>query len=176
MREKTSKRSMGENSRGKMKNSTPKVSRSRDGVVSRSRDGVREKPATKTKTSERPRNETKKLNDQLKVFKEMLIQKKSSLTHYLKTELSELEAADKHHLADLEEMASDTHDTDSVCEIMAVGASTIDQIDQALAKIEEGTYGTCEDCGDQIAFERLEALPFATLCVECKKRREVLRS
>jgi RNA polymerase-binding transcription factor len=137
----------------------------------------KEKTALKAKAPERPRAEpSKRLNEHVKTFKETLLKKKATLANYLKTELSELEAADKHHLADLEEMASDTMDTDSVCEIMALGANTIDQIDQALAKIEDGTYGVCEDCGEQIAFERLEALPFATLCVECKKRREVLRS
>jgi len=135
----------------------------------------KEKQAVRVKV-ERSRPEGKKSNEHLKEFKEMLLRKKSVLTNHLRTELSELEAPDKHHLADLEEMASDTTDTDSVCEIMALGASTIDQIDQALAKIDEGTYGVCEDCGEQIAFERLEAIPFATLCIECKKRHEVLRS
>jgi len=135
----------------------------------------KEKPIPKPKI-ERGKAEAKKLNDQLKLFKEMLLKKKSLLTNHLRTELTELEAPDKHHLADLEEMASDTHDTDSVCEIMALGASTIDQIDLALAKIDDGTYGVCEDCGEHIAFDRLEALPFATLCIGCKKRREVARS
>jgi DnaK suppressor protein len=163
---KSSKRSRLEDSKGKMKNSNPKLSKSKE-----------KGPATKLKVGERPpRNENKRVTEQLKVFKEMLLKKKATLTNYIKTELSELEAADKHHLADLEEMASDTHDTDSVCEIMAVGVDTIGQIDQALAKIEDGTYGVCEDCGEQIAFERLEALPFATLCVECKKKREILHS
>ena len=146
-----------------MKNQNPKVAK-------------KEKAIPKAKAPERSRPDAKKLNEQLKFFKEMLVKKKSLLTSHLKTELSELEAPDKHHLADLEEMASDTHDTDSVCEIMAVGANTIDQIDLALAKIEDGTYGVCEDCGNHISFERLEALPFATLCIECKKKREVLRS
>ena len=38
----------------------------------------------------------------------------------------------------------------------------------ALVKIEEGTYGKCEECGQPIAKERLEALPHAKLCVNCK--------
>ncbi len=133
-------------------------------------------PAKAKVVKDRPKSEMKRLQEHVKVFKEQLLKKKQSLTNYLRTELSELEAADKHHLADLEEMASDTHDTDSVCEIMAVGSDTIDQIDRALVRIEDGTYGACEDCGDHISFERLEALPFATLCVNCKKKREILRS
>ncbi len=40
----------------------------------------------------------------------------------------------------------------------------------ALAKIEDGTYGTCENCGNEIPYERLEAVPAARLCVTCKSR------
>ncbi len=42
------------------------------------------------------------------------------------------------------------------------------EIDRALAKLAEGSYGTCDVCGGEIAEERLEALPWATLCVVCK--------
>jgi DnaK suppressor protein len=44
--------------------------------------------------------------------------------------------------------------------------------DRALAKIERGTYGICERCGNPIALERLEALPWAILCIDCKQRGE----
>ena len=40
----------------------------------------------------------------------------------------------------------------------------------ALDSVEAGTYGACERCGEQIGFERLEALPWATLCIDCKRR------
>jgi RNA polymerase-binding protein DksA len=43
-------------------------------------------------------------------------------------------------------------------------------IDKALRKIDEGTYGTCERCGRPIAPERLEALPYAELCIDCKRQ------
>ena len=138
---------------------------------------AKENPASKVVKIrvERPKAEAKKLHEHIKSFRDALLTKKATLSNYIRNELSELEATDKHHLADLEEMASDTNETDSVCEIMAVGANTIDQIDLALAKIENGTYGSCEDCGDPISFERLEALPFATLCIGCKKKQEVNR-
>ena len=41
---------------------------------------------------------------------------------------------------------------------------------RALQKMDEGTYGTCERCGNPIAPERLEAIPYATLCVSCKQK------
>ena len=46
------------------------------------------------------------------------------------------------------------------------------QTERALARIDEGTYGTCESCGDPIGKARLQAFPRATLCVRCKQREE----
>jgi DnaK suppressor protein len=46
------------------------------------------------------------------------------------------------------------------------------QTERALARIKEGTYGTCESCGKPIGKARLQAFPRATLCVECKQREE----
>jgi DnaK suppressor protein len=46
------------------------------------------------------------------------------------------------------------------------------QTERALARIEEGTYGTCESCGEPIGKARLQAFPRATLCVDCKQREE----
>jgi DnaK suppressor protein len=48
--------------------------------------------------------------------------------------------------------------------------SNLRDVDRALARIEDGTYGTCERCGRAIAVERLEALPWAVLCIEHAQR------
>ncbi len=45
-------------------------------------------------------------------------------------------------------------------------------IDGALERIEDGTYGKCVNCGAQIPEERLEAMPWATLCIDCKRKEE----
>jgi DnaK suppressor protein len=45
-------------------------------------------------------------------------------------------------------------------------------VDRALKKMELGTYGTCERCGSPIPIERLEALPWAILCVDCARKGE----
>jgi len=47
------------------------------------------------------------------------------------------------------------------------------KIDAALQRIEDGTYGYCEETGDEIGLRRLEARPVATLCVEAQERREL---
>lgn len=46
------------------------------------------------------------------------------------------------------------------------------RIEEALGRIEQGTYGNCEDCGREIPVERLEALPYTTLCIECQREEE----
>ena len=62
--------------------------------------------------------------------------------------------------------------TEAVDRLNKVGAAnalaaTLADVDRALAKIEEGTYGTCDRCGAPIPEERLAAIPWATLCVGC---------
>jgi DnaK suppressor protein len=48
----------------------------------------------------------------------------------------------------------------------------LDQVNDALAKIDKGTYGLCEECGSKIDRARLKALPYATSCIQCQKQRE----
>lgn len=48
----------------------------------------------------------------------------------------------------------------------------IKKINEALKRIEEGTFGECEECGEDIELKRLEARPTATLCVSCKEEQE----
>ena len=48
--------------------------------------------------------------------------------------------------------------------------SNLHHVDRAVAKIDTGTYGSCEHCGNPIGRERLEAIPWALLCIECRKR------
>ena len=80
-----------------------------------------------------------------------------------------------------EEIPSDNHPAD-------VATSTVDReidqtleeneervlaaIDDALKRIEDGTFGTCRTCGQPIAIERLEALPYTTQCIDCKRKEE----
>jgi DnaK suppressor protein len=48
------------------------------------------------------------------------------------------------------------------------------QIDDALHRLQDGTYGTCEDCTREISPERLKAMPFARRCVDCQRKAEVI--
>jgi DnaK suppressor protein len=48
----------------------------------------------------------------------------------------------------------------------------LSKIDEAIARIDDGTYGVCEDCGEEIGLKRLEARPVTTLCIDCKTIQE----
>lgn len=52
--------------------------------------------------------------------------------------------------------------------LIAQARAAVEEIDRALAKIERGTYGNCDQCGTPILKARLKALPYAALCVACK--------
>ena len=121
-----------------------------------------------------PPKRTRKLPaSQLERIRKALVDKKYQLSQHLETELSELKSPDRTRSGDLEEIAGDTDGTDSLCEIMDVEAEQIGQIDTALKKIADGTYGICEDCDEEIAPARLEALPFASQCIDCKRKAEL---
>jgi DnaK suppressor protein len=73
------------------------------------------------------------------------------------------------HLAD---SATETLDREMEQSLEDNAEHLLSSIDAALARIDDGTYGRCERCGEPIAEERLEALPYATRCIECKRLEE----
>jgi RNA polymerase-binding protein DksA len=68
--------------------------------------------------------------------------------------------------------ATETFDRELAVTLEDNAESVLAAIEQALARIEEGTYGICVNCGKPIAPERLEALPYAELCIDCKRELE----
>jgi DnaK suppressor protein len=57
--------------------------------------------------------------------------------------------------------------------LIQMKAETLSKINEALARLEEGAYGNCFECGEEIAERRLRALPFAVRCKDCEEAREV---
>jgi RNA polymerase-binding transcription factor len=79
-------------------------------------------------------------------------------------------AAGDQHLADHASEMLDREVDDSLEENADV---IVHEIDAALQRIEDGTYGTCVRCGSPIPDERLAAVPYAVLCVNCKREEEL---
>lgn len=56
--------------------------------------------------------------------------------------------------------------------LIQMKSETLNRINEALARLEEGTYGNCFECGREISQQRLRALPFAVRCKDCEEARE----
>ena len=56
--------------------------------------------------------------------------------------------------------------------LIQMKSETLNKINEALRRLDEGTYGNCFECGDEIAGARLRALPFAVRCKDCEEARE----
>jgi len=79
------------------------------------------------------------------------------------------ETAYDNHLADT---ATETYDRELDYTLEENSEQILGEIDAALKRIEDGTYGICTNRGEQIPVERLEARPYATLCIDCQRERE----
>jgi DnaK suppressor protein len=73
------------------------------------------------------------------------------------------------HMADI---GSDNYEQEFTLSLIESDGGTLTQIETSLERIEEGTYGQCEECGAKIPKSRLNAIPYATLCVRCAELQE----
>jgi RNA polymerase-binding protein DksA len=85
------------------------------------------------------------------------------------TEDTAQDSAADNHLADT---ATETLDREIDSTLEENSENVLAAIDAALKRIEEGTYGKCVNCGKEIGEERLVALPWATLCIDCRRLEE----
>jgi DnaK suppressor protein len=69
-------------------------------------------------------------------------------------------------------MGATSFERDHELTVLSNERDKLAQIDRALARIDDGTYGVCESCGNPIGKMRLMAFPRATLCLTCKQREE----
>lgn len=118
---------------------------------------------------------------QLSHFKELLLNEKKETEIELKRMndygpagslmewTDELSAYDNHP----GDLASETFEMEKHMALSTQEKKLLDDINDSLHKIEDGTYGICEICGKEIAYERLEAIPYATECIQCAKEHQI---
>jgi DnaK suppressor protein len=120
----------------------------------------------------RPTDAEPFMNEQQRTyFRNKLIAWKEEIVRQNRETLQGLHEDSTQH-ADIADRA--TFETDRALELRARDRQRklISKIDQALARIEEGTYGYCEETGDPISLKRLDARPIATLSIEAQERHE----
>ena len=106
----------------------------------------------------------------LTYFRERLLRQRRNLLDRARSSEGDMAAPSSH--ADEAELAAADAALDTSCLIHRADSEAIEEIERALQKIDQGTYGVCEDCGRPITRHRLKAVPAALLCVQCKQQEE----
>jgi RNA polymerase-binding protein DksA len=145
----------------------------------KARPGAKAKPAARAKPAVKTRPRAK-LSKEMEKFRTLLLAERDRLA----AELAEIEERTAHmsesdratelssyedHPADL---ASETFEREKALAIGESVESLLNQVNTALEKLDRGTFGICDACGRPIKKARLQALPFATLCLDCQDRLE----
>ena len=146
-------------------------------VKSAAKKSVAIKPvAKKTEKRRKPQEKTESSINRLLDLKKALISKKANILKEVKEEISKYVSGDNKQLVDTANDEGDWAQVDISEDLslqrLAAHRKLMYNIDEAVRKIEEGTYGICEECGEEISEKRLLVLPAATLCVDCQESRE----
>jgi len=109
-------------------------------------------------------------------LKRMLVERQREIMNEVQGKIRDVRAdgADKdHEVLDPGETSEVDIQEDIEFALIQMKAETLNKINEALARLEEGTYGYCFECGEEISEKRLRALPFAVRCKDCEEAREV---
>lgn len=118
--------------------------------------------------------------EKLEFFKQLLLDKRREMSGHMnaitksESESTIKESSGDHsayafHMAD---QGSDTAEREKNFFYAERDGKLLSHIERALERIEDGSFGTCRGCGNEIGEARLEAVPHATLCITCKSNRE----
>lgn len=103
-------------------------------------------------------------------YKKILESKSLELRNNMLTPAAANIVARREEPVDVADLSTQSHEEWIFLNRNSLDISLLRQIKEALRRIQEHTYGTCQDCGTAISQKRLDALPWATYCVHCQDR------
>jgi RNA polymerase-binding transcription factor len=110
-------------------------------------------------------------------LKRMLEERRREILNEVQGRIRDQREADAwgkvHEVLDAGESSEADIQEDIEFALIQMKAETLTKINDALGRLDEGTYGYCSDCGGEISEKRLRALPFAVRCKDCEESREV---
>ena len=110
---------------------------------------------------------------EMKRFKKQLLDKQSQLIDVVhKTENYGREADGEGEAMDIADKASSSYTKEFMFSKSNSDRQILQMVAEALTRIEEGSYGECLNCGEQVERKRLEAVPWARLCIKCQELEE----
>jgi DnaK suppressor protein len=101
-----------------------------------------------------------------------LLARRAALRQALAGELQDLRNSKAHATGDSADAAFDAGSEEISTQLAELEARELSQIERALARMKQGTYGLCESCQHKIPVARLNALPYSTTCVDCQREME----
>ncbi len=112
---------------------------------------------------------------ELDIFKKQLLNEKSLLLQGISVTLPGPPRTGEPEGGDVCDIASSDRERELTLRLSERGREKLREIEDALERIEEGSFGTCEQCGAKIPKGRLKVMPLATTCVACKSKQETHR-
>lgn len=144
----------------------------------------KEKEASKPKIKQVSKKSKKiaspfeKKEERKEELRRLLIRKREDIVKEATKEIRKFKSGEKKQLVETVLDDGDLSVVDLAEDIslrhLSAHRETLMKIDAALKKIDEGTYGVCEDCGEEISKERLNIIPFAILCRDCQEKKELI--
>jgi RNA polymerase-binding protein DksA len=117
--------------------------------------------------------------EQIKQFRQLLITERAKLADEIKSIAKDAATSPRDASGDLSaytvhmaDMAADTYDRELSMNIASSEQEILYQIDDALKRLDEGSYGICQQCNQPITMSRLKAVPYASLCIACQRSKE----
>ena len=117
--------------------------------------------------------------EQMKQFRQLLITERAKLAAEIKSIAQDTSTSPREASGDLSgytvhmaDMAADTYERELSMNIVSSEQETLYQIDDALKRLDDGSYGLCQQCNQPISMSRLKAVPYASMCIACQRAKE----
>lgn len=105
-------------------------------------------------------------------LRQILVRRRDALRQALAGDLSSLKELRQQTSGDMLDAAMDTAQDEINSQMAEVESRELSHIEVALERMRDGNYGLCEGCGEGIPMARLQALPYATMCIQCQREAE----
>ena len=117
--------------------------------------------------------------EQIKQFRQLLITERAKLAGEIKSIVEDASKSPREASGDLSaytlhmaDMAADTYERELSMSIVSSEQDILYQIDDALRRLDDGSFGICQQCSQAITMSRLKAVPYASLCINCQRTKE----
>ncbi len=117
--------------------------------------------------------------EHIKQFRQLLITERAKLANEIKNIARDASTSPREASGDLSaytvhmaDMAADTYERELSMNLVSSEQEILYQIDDALKRLDDGSFGLCQQCNQPIAMSRLKAVPYASLCINCQRTKE----